>query len=82
MSLSRIGIKERAGNPLVLPFSTATSPLGNHLATDEQVGQSIRSRLDAAGKFATRTNIVKGKGEGRKIIFTSEIVGVKNGLEG
>jgi hypothetical protein len=37
-------------------------------------------RLDAGGNLATRTKIVKG--EGRKIIFASEIIGVKNGLEG
>jgi hypothetical protein len=35
-------------------------------------------RLDATGNLATRTKVVKG--EGRKIIFASEIAGVK--LEG
>jgi hypothetical protein len=38
------------------------------------------SGQDAEGKFGNATKIVKG--EHRKIIFPSEIVGVKNGLEG
>jgi hypothetical protein len=36
-------------NQLVCRLFTTTSPLGNHRATDQQVGQSIRSRLDAEG---------------------------------
>ena len=62
-----------------MSFSTATSPIRNHLATDEQVGEEPMPRLDAGANLAARKKMVKG--EGRKIIFASEIVGVKNGLE-
>jgi hypothetical protein len=37
--------------------------LGNHLATDQQVGEGAMPRLDAGGNIATRTTIVKGDGE-------------------
>ncbi len=54
---------------------------GNHLATDEQVGQSICSRLDAAGNLATRMKIVKENGK-RNLFLRAKIAGVKNGVEG
>jgi hypothetical protein len=40
---------ERRREPVGLPFSTATSLLGNHLATDQQVGDEPCPRLDAGG---------------------------------
>jgi hypothetical protein len=66
MRLSYLGIKERQGSLRWFAVFTTTSPSGNHLATDEQVGEERDALVfDAAGNLATLTKIVKGDGGNR-----------------
>jgi hypothetical protein len=71
MSLSHLSIKESAEVRWLPVFNDRIPIGGNHLATDEQVGQSIRSRLDAESDFR--------RNEGQKQSRITNLTGLGKG---
>jgi hypothetical protein len=70
-------MRRRSGNPLRCRCPT-TSPSGNPLAADEQVGESRCPRLDAEGNLAVKPNGFKLKKY--KLFSIGEALGRATGL--